>query len=187
MSTAETVRDLERFTIDAGHDKTSAAPRSASSVSLEPARPRSLVPGARPTPVPGARPTRIFWDWSKVIPPLADPARSGGDPGDAFEVIVPLAAPLQLLHAADQRQGELRQHGGSLPYADDWRAQLREDRRRRQRLWRTHRRPARPQVRGAPLHPPSPRRRLQDSTPPVLSAKEENTMVSEDAAEGPNG
>ena len=57
MSTAETVRDLERFTIDAGHDKTSAASRSASSVSLEPARPRFLVPSARPAPVPGARPT----------------------------------------------------------------------------------------------------------------------------------
>jgi hypothetical protein len=32
---------------------------------------------------------RIFRDWSKVIPPLADPAKSGGDPGDAFEVSVP--------------------------------------------------------------------------------------------------
>jgi hypothetical protein len=31
----------------------------------------------------------IFRDWSKVIPPLADPAEFGGDPGDAFEVIVP--------------------------------------------------------------------------------------------------
>ena len=32
---------------------------------------------------------RIFWDWSKIIPPLVDPAKSGGDLGDAFEVIVP--------------------------------------------------------------------------------------------------
>lgn len=30
-----------------------------------------------------------FWDWSKVIRPLADPAASGGDPADAFDVIVP--------------------------------------------------------------------------------------------------
>jgi nicotinamidase-related amidase len=30
---------------------------------------------------------RIFRDWSKIIPPLADPAKSGGDPGDAFKVI----------------------------------------------------------------------------------------------------
>jgi hypothetical protein len=34
----------------------------------------------------------IFWDWSKVIPPLADPAEFGGDPGDAFKVIVPSLA-----------------------------------------------------------------------------------------------
>ena len=30
-----------------------------------------------------------FWHWSKVIGPLADPAAFGGDPADAFEVIVP--------------------------------------------------------------------------------------------------
>jgi pimeloyl-ACP methyl ester carboxylesterase len=30
-----------------------------------------------------------FWDWSKVIEPLADPAAFGGDPADAFDVIVP--------------------------------------------------------------------------------------------------
>ncbi|MEU6322758.1 alpha/beta fold hydrolase [Streptomyces sp. NPDC047009] len=30
-----------------------------------------------------------FWDWSKVIRPLADPAAFGGDPADAFDVIVP--------------------------------------------------------------------------------------------------
>jgi pimeloyl-ACP methyl ester carboxylesterase len=30
-----------------------------------------------------------FWDYAKVIEPLADPARFGGDPEDAFEVIVP--------------------------------------------------------------------------------------------------
>jgi microsomal epoxide hydrolase len=30
-----------------------------------------------------------FWHWSKVIDPLADPASYGGDPDDAFEVIVP--------------------------------------------------------------------------------------------------
>lgn len=30
-----------------------------------------------------------FWDWSRVIDPLADPGANGGDPGDAFEVIVP--------------------------------------------------------------------------------------------------
>lgn len=30
-----------------------------------------------------------FWDWSKVIDPLADPAAFGGDPADAFEVIIP--------------------------------------------------------------------------------------------------
>jgi hypothetical protein len=30
-----------------------------------------------------------FWHWSKVIGPLADPAAFGGDPADAFDVIVP--------------------------------------------------------------------------------------------------
>jgi pimeloyl-ACP methyl ester carboxylesterase len=30
-----------------------------------------------------------FWDWSKVIRPLTDPAAFGGDPADAFDVIVP--------------------------------------------------------------------------------------------------
>jgi pimeloyl-ACP methyl ester carboxylesterase len=30
-----------------------------------------------------------FWHWSKVIDPLADPGAHGGDPADAFEVIVP--------------------------------------------------------------------------------------------------
>ena len=30
-----------------------------------------------------------FWHWSKVVDPLADPAAHGGDPAEAFEVIVP--------------------------------------------------------------------------------------------------
>ena len=30
-----------------------------------------------------------FWDFQKVIEPLADPASCGGDPADAFDVIVP--------------------------------------------------------------------------------------------------
>jgi microsomal epoxide hydrolase len=30
-----------------------------------------------------------FWHWSKVIEPLADPGAFGGDPADAFDVIVP--------------------------------------------------------------------------------------------------
>jgi len=30
-----------------------------------------------------------FWDWHATIDPLADPARHGGDPADAFDVIVP--------------------------------------------------------------------------------------------------
>jgi pimeloyl-ACP methyl ester carboxylesterase len=30
-----------------------------------------------------------FWDFHKVIGPLSDPAAHGGDPGDAFDVIVP--------------------------------------------------------------------------------------------------
>lgn len=30
-----------------------------------------------------------FWDYSKVIEPLAHPERFGGDPSDAFDVVVP--------------------------------------------------------------------------------------------------
>jgi pimeloyl-ACP methyl ester carboxylesterase len=30
-----------------------------------------------------------FWHWSKVVDPLADPGAHGGDPADAFDVIVP--------------------------------------------------------------------------------------------------
>lgn len=30
-----------------------------------------------------------FWHWSKVIEPLADPASHGGDPADAFDIILP--------------------------------------------------------------------------------------------------
>jgi len=30
-----------------------------------------------------------FWDWHKVIEPLADPAAFGGDPADAFDVVAP--------------------------------------------------------------------------------------------------
>ena len=30
-----------------------------------------------------------FWDWHKVIGPLSDPAAYGGDPADAFDVVVP--------------------------------------------------------------------------------------------------
>jgi hypothetical protein len=30
-----------------------------------------------------------FWHWSKVVDPLADPGADGGDPAEAFDVIVP--------------------------------------------------------------------------------------------------
>ncbi|MGW5568450.1 epoxide hydrolase family protein [Streptomyces tendae] len=31
----------------------------------------------------------LFWHWNKVIKPLTDPAAFGGDPADAFDVVVP--------------------------------------------------------------------------------------------------
>ncbi|WP_460699302.1 epoxide hydrolase family protein [Nocardia thraciensis] len=49
-------------------------------------------------PGAGANPTPLilthgwpwtFWHWSKVVDPLADPGAFGGDPADAFDVIVP--------------------------------------------------------------------------------------------------
>jgi pimeloyl-ACP methyl ester carboxylesterase len=30
-----------------------------------------------------------YWDWNKVVGPLADPVSFGGDPADAFDLIVP--------------------------------------------------------------------------------------------------
>lgn len=49
-------------------------------------------PGIGPNPVPLILTHGwpwTFWHWSKVIDPLADPAAFGGDPADAFDVIVP--------------------------------------------------------------------------------------------------
>jgi len=49
-------------------------------------------PGKGPSPVPLILTHGwpwTFWDMQKVIRPLADPAAYGGDPADAFEVIVP--------------------------------------------------------------------------------------------------
>ena len=49
-------------------------------------------PGKGPSPVPLILSHGwpwTFWHWSKVIEPLADPGAFGGDPTDAFDVIVP--------------------------------------------------------------------------------------------------
>lgn len=50
------------------------------------------VPGKGPNPTPLIMShgwPSTFWDMYKVIAPLTDPAAFGGDPADAFEVIVP--------------------------------------------------------------------------------------------------
>jgi pimeloyl-ACP methyl ester carboxylesterase len=52
-------------------------------------------PGRGPAPIPIILSHGwpwTFWFWSKVIRPLADPASYGGDPADAFDVIVPSLA-----------------------------------------------------------------------------------------------
>ncbi|GAB3932203.1 epoxide hydrolase [Kribbella albertanoniae] len=49
-------------------------------------------PGVGPAPIPLILSHGwpwTFWHWSKVIDQLADPAAYGGDPADAFDVIVP--------------------------------------------------------------------------------------------------
>lgn len=49
-------------------------------------------PGKGPSPIPLILSHGwpwTFWHWSKVIDPLADPAAYGGDPAEAFDVIVP--------------------------------------------------------------------------------------------------
>jgi pimeloyl-ACP methyl ester carboxylesterase len=50
------------------------------------------IPGKGPAPIPLILTHGwpwTFWDFSKVIGPLSDPAAHGGDPADAFELIVP--------------------------------------------------------------------------------------------------
>jgi pimeloyl-ACP methyl ester carboxylesterase len=50
------------------------------------------VRGKGPRPIPlllGHGWPWTFWDLKKVIGPLSDPAAHGGDPGDAFDVVVP--------------------------------------------------------------------------------------------------
>jgi pimeloyl-ACP methyl ester carboxylesterase len=49
-------------------------------------------PGVGPSPVPLILTHGwpwTFWHWAKVVDPLADPGAHGGDPADAFDVIVP--------------------------------------------------------------------------------------------------
>ncbi len=49
-------------------------------------------PGKGPKPIPLILSHGwpwTFWDLHKVIRPLADPASFGGDPNDAFDVVVP--------------------------------------------------------------------------------------------------
>jgi pimeloyl-ACP methyl ester carboxylesterase len=50
------------------------------------------APGKGPTPMPLILSHGwpwTFWDWHELIGPLSDPASYGGDPKDAFDVIVP--------------------------------------------------------------------------------------------------
>jgi len=57
-----------------------------------------------------------FWDWKDVIAPLADPAAYGGDPADAFDVVVPslpgygFSAPLRTTGIGARRVAELWVH-----------------------------------------------------------------------------
>jgi hypothetical protein len=50
------------------------------------------APGKGPAPMPLILSHGwpwTFWDWHQLIGPLSDPANYGGDPADAFDVIVP--------------------------------------------------------------------------------------------------
>jgi pimeloyl-ACP methyl ester carboxylesterase len=49
---------------------------------------RSSEPNATPLILTHGWPW-TFWDWCAVIEPLTDPARHGGDPAQAFDVVVP--------------------------------------------------------------------------------------------------
>ena len=82
-----------------------------------------------PGPASGPDPTPLilthgwpwtFWHWSKVIDPLADPGAYGGDPADAFDVIVPSLPRVRVLHAVAGPPGhELLEDRRPLAHADD--------------------------------------------------------------------
>ncbi len=74
------------------------------------------VPGKGPRPVPLVLTHGwpwTFWDFHRVVGPLADPGAHGGDPDDAFEVIVPslpgyaLSTPLERTGINFWRTGDL--------------------------------------------------------------------------------
>ena len=66
-----------------------------------------LQPGIGPDPLPlllsHGWPGSIL-EFTKIIGPLTDPARYGGDPGDAFTVVAPSLPGYGFSHTADQRR-----------------------------------------------------------------------------------
>ena len=82
-----------------------------------------------------------------MIGPLTDPAAYGGDPADAFDVVVPSLPGFGWSSPLDGDRRELPAHGRSLGHADDRRARLRPLRRAGWRLGRARDRQPRPCVR----------------------------------------
>ena len=97
-----------------------------------------------------------FWDVRKIIGPLTDPAKYGGDPADSFDIVLISLPGLRLLVAAHRDRLELVAHRRPREHPDEGRAGLRAVRHRGRRLGRARRPAARPQVRAGPdrrLHP----------------------------------
>jgi pimeloyl-ACP methyl ester carboxylesterase len=64
------------------------APRVAAGTAIHYLHVKGVGPNPKPIILSHGRPW-TFWDWRKVIGPLTDPAAHGGDPADAFDVVVP--------------------------------------------------------------------------------------------------
>ncbi|WAM12420.1 epoxide hydrolase N-terminal domain-containing protein [Rhodococcus sp. JS3073] len=108
-------------------------------------------PGLGPRPIPLILTHGwpwTFWHWSKVIDPLADPAAFGGDPADAFDVIVPSLPGFGFRRRAHRLFGRQLLEGlRPLAHPDDRDPRIREVRCRGLRHRRDRLQPARPQVR----------------------------------------
>jgi pimeloyl-ACP methyl ester carboxylesterase len=107
---------LNRYDWRAAEAKINAFPQFR--VELEPGVPVHYihVRGKGPNPLPIVLSHGwpwTFWDWQALIEPLSDPARFGGDPADAFDVIVPslpgfaMSTPLQATGITAPRVADL--------------------------------------------------------------------------------
>ena len=53
-----------------------------------------------------------MWEFNRIIEPLTDPARHGGDPKDAFTVVAPSLPGYGFSHVSNQRRLDLEDVAG---------------------------------------------------------------------------